>query len=206
MNTMHRICDFADVTTPTVPVDFPESDWKMLLTEPNREMTTQANLVIRHVPFYLPTMLSVGRIAARARNPSIDATVVRPLFPGVIFIATAVAEAYDDLIRRTPGVLSPAKPYIRFGEHAAILSPQGMQAIRYIEAGEREMYCRARARPTPGYVPKVGDSVRVLVNQVLGGYGGTVAEVDDAGRITVLMDIMKRTVRVKMTRDQVDAV
>jgi hypothetical protein len=58
----------------------------------------------------------------------------------------------------------------------------------------------------PVYTPKVGEEVRFMVDEVLGGRRGTVADIDDEGRISLLMEIMKRTVRVKTTADRIEPV
>jgi len=58
----------------------------------------------------------------------------------------------------------------------------------------------------PAYLPNVGDAVRFLVDEVLGGQRGVVADVDDDGRISLLMEIMKRTVLVKTTADRIEPV
>jgi hypothetical protein len=184
----------------------PEASYLVLQTEPGREMTAQANLVIRKVPFYLPTILRAARISARSHAAGDDhPDVAVPLFPRTILISEKVVEAKGVCIRSTPGILS--NPFMKFGESFAFLRPLAMRVIQYIEAGEREMYFRQRERKNaPAYMPKIGETVSFLVDEVLGGRRGTVAEVDDEGRISLLMEIMKRTVRVKTTADRIEPV
>lgn len=191
------------------PVDLTPEDgasYLILQTEPGREMTAQANLIMRKVPFYLPTILRSARIPARKHAACDDhPDVAVPLFPRTILISEKVIAAKEVTIRSSPGMLS--NPFLRFGDRFAILRPLAMKVIQYIEAGEREMYYRAKGRKNvPFLLPKVGDAVRFMVDEVLGGHRGIVADVDDDGRISLLMEIMKRTVRVKTTADRIEPV
>jgi transcription antitermination factor NusG len=183
-----------------------DASYFILQTEPGREMTAQANLILRRVPFYLPTILRSARISARRHAAGDDhPDVAVPLFPRTILISEKVVAAKEGRIRSTPGILS--NPFMRFGEYFAVLRPVAMQAIHYIEAGEREIYYRQKSRKNqPIYIPKVGETVSFMVDEVLGGRRGTVAEIDDEGRISLLMEIMKRTVRVKTTADRIEPV
>lgn len=209
---LYKIGDFVGFVPIDEPIDLtpdPQAVYLWLQTEPGREMTAQANLIIRKVPFYLPTMLRPARLPARAHQASEDhPDVLAPLFPRTIFISTKVVEAKERCIRTAPGMLP--NPFVRFGEDFAMLQPRAMQAIQYIEAGERELYYRSKKRKrspnVPAYIPNIGEEVSFLVEEALGGKRGTVADVDVDGRITILMEIMKRTVRVKTTSDRIEPV
>lgn len=206
---LYKIGDFVGFVPIEEVIDLtpdPDARYLWLQTEPGREMTAQANLIIRKVPFYLPTMLRPARLPARSHQAGDDhPDVLAPLFPRTIFISEKVMEAKERTIRSTPGMLS--NPFVRFGDEFAMLRPIAMQAIQYIEAGERELYYRQRKRKNvPLYIPNVGEQVSFLVEEVLGGQRGTVADVDEDGRITILMEIMKRTVRVKTTSDRIEPV
>ncbi|WP_257165215.1 transcription termination/antitermination protein NusG [Bradyrhizobium sp. SRS-191] len=185
------------------PVDARE--WLVLMTEPNREMTAQANLVLRKIPFYLPTIYRAGRISARRQAAGAEhPDVVVPLFPGILFVpADRDFDRNYQALCLTPGMRS--HPLMRFGEHEAYLRPIAMEAVRRIEASERDAYLRAKGRKT-GYLPKVGDEVSVLVDEVLGGMKGRVDAVDERGRITLLTELMRRTVRVKLNANQIEPV
>lgn len=185
----------------------PNDIYFWLQTEPGREMTAQTNLIIRKVPFYLPTILRSARLPTRQHDARQDhPDVAMPLFPRTIFISAKVMEAKARAIRSTPGMCS--WPYVQFGEEFATIKPLAMRAIQYIEAGERELYLWKKKRPKtlPAYIPDVGEEVMFLVGEVLGGQRGTVSEVDDDGRISILMEIMKRTVHVKTTADRIEPV
>lgn len=206
---LYKIGDFVGFVPIEEVIDLtpdPDAWYLWLQTEPGREMTAQTNLIIRKIPFYLPTVLKPARIAAHKHAEGEDhPDVALPLFPRTIFISTKVFELKERFIRSTPGMLS--NPCVRFGEEFAMLRPLAMQTIQYIEAGERELYYRKRKRKNaPLYIPNVGEEVSFLVEEVLGGQRGTVADVDDDGRITILMEIMKRTVRVKTTSDRIEPV
>jgi transcription antitermination factor NusG len=184
----------------------PDASYYVLQTEPGREMTAQANLVLRRVPFYLPTILRAARLSARRHAAGEDhEDVAVPLFPRTILISEKVVAVKERIICSTPGMLS--EPFMMFGECFARLRPFAMQVIQYIEAGEREVYYRAKGRKgAPVYMPKVGEAVKFMVDEVLGGRRGTVADIDDDGRISLWVEIMKRTVRVKTTADRIEPV
>lgn len=206
---LYEIGQFVGYVPVEEPVDLtpdPNASYYVLQTEPGREMTAQANLIMRKVPFYLPTVLRLARVSSRRVAAGDDRPdVAVPLFPRVILFAEKVVAAKGRTISSTPGMLS--NPFMMFGDAFAICRPLAVQAIQYIEAGERELYWRAKGRKAPsGYMPKVGDNVSFLVEEVLGGQRGVVADVDDEGRISLLMEIMKRTVRVKTTADRIEPV
>ena len=207
--TTYEIGQFVGFVPIEEPVDLTPDLGKphyWLQTEPGREMTAQANLVMRKIPFYLPTILKSARIPARQHAAGEDhPDIALPLFPRTIFFTEKVLVAKEMAIRSTPGMLS--NPFVMFGERFAVLRPHHVQAIRYIEAGERELYLRAKGRKNmPTYIPRIGETVSFIVDEVLGGRRGTVADIDDAGRITLLVELMKREVRVKTTADRIEPV
>ncbi len=204
--------DIFDEIKPEPPLDlthFPETRWLIVQSEPGREMTLAGNLTLRRVPFYMPTFVKSARIDSRIYKPGMERPDVhRPLFPGLIFVTEQVAAAAWSTIACAYGV-SYSRPFMEFGPGLAFVYPDQMEIIRGIEQIERETYLAKRNADAAGKVVirfSVGDKVRVRLNQMFGGKVGAIGEIDDAGRITVLMDIMKRKVRVRMTRDQVEAV
>jgi transcription antitermination factor NusG len=209
MVTTYKIGDFVDFVPREPAIDLTSeqaSRWYIVQTEPGREMTAQANLLIRKVPFYLPTMLKPARLPKRLHQAKVEhPDIIRPLFQGVLFVAEPVIAARYETIARTPGIC--ARPLWRFGESVAVLTPSSMQVIRYIEAGEKELYLRQKGRaPKSCYLPKVGDEVTILLNEITGSLRGRISEVDARERITILVDLMKRQVRVHATADQITPV
>ncbi|MGJ5149853.1 transcription termination/antitermination protein NusG [Bradyrhizobium sp. HKCCYLR1023] len=202
---MQKIEPFvASVATVSVGAARADGEHYVLLTEGNREMTAQANLTLRGVRFYLPTIYRAARISARLQAQGAEHPDVHiPLFPRTLFIAGDELDRHYRTICSTPGMLP--RPVMRFGDQEAILPPREMNVIRYIEAGERECYMRAKGK-APEYLPAVGEEVRVIVDEVLGGLRGRVAEVDERGRITLLAEVMKRMARVKVTASQIEPV
>ncbi|MGJ4971037.1 transcription termination/antitermination protein NusG [Bradyrhizobium sp. HKCCYLRH1073] len=184
----------------------PDQCYFVLLAEPKRELTAQANLRIRRVPFYLPTIFRAARISAKAYAQRIDRPdVALPLFPRMLFVAEDVVGRMLPLIRTAPGMQS--SPFLIFGERAAVVRPLGMQVIQTIETREREkFFARRRKSEPPSWLPEIGQDVKFLLDDVLGGFSGKVSDVDDKGRLTILTEIMKRTVRVHATVNQVEPV
>ncbi|MDO9441371.1 MAG: transcription termination/antitermination NusG family protein [Beijerinckiaceae bacterium] len=197
--------DFVAVEKPLDLTAQQEGDWYVIQTKPGREMTAQANLVLRRVPFYLPVILKPARISHRAHQagaPHPDVPV--PLFPGLIFVSASVVDRCFGLISTTPGISS--RPFWTCNEALALLRPDGMRMVRYIEAGERVLYERRKPLPKSAYEPAIGDAVEVLLTKFTGSVSGRVSEVDERGRITLLVEIMKRQVRVHATADQITPV
>src|ERR1700761_431016 len=96
------------------PIDLtPDGDaeYLWLQTEPGREMTAQANLLLRKIPFYLPTILRPARLPTKKHLAKEDhPDVMLPLFPRSIFVSTWVMAAKEMAIRTTPGMQS--NPFI----------------------------------------------------------------------------------------------
>lgn len=190
----------------------PDVCYFVMLAEPNRELTAQANLIIRHVPFYLPTIFRAGRLRARDHEAGLThPDIAVPLFPRMIFVAESVVQQMLGLIRSTPGM--QRDPFLTFGNKPdgsrqfALVRPLAMRAIQVIEAEERQKYfSRKRKGAAPSWIPEVGQEVRFLVDEVLGGLQGKVDEVDDKGRIAIFTELMKRTVRVHATSNQIEPV
>ncbi|WP_315759726.1 hypothetical protein, partial [Bradyrhizobium sp. SZCCHNRI2007] len=67
-------------------------------------------------------------------------------------------------------------------------------------------FARRRKSEPPSWLPEIGQDVKFLLADVLGGFSGKVSDVDDKGRLTILTEIMKRTVRVHATANQVEPV
>src|SRR5262249_42765021 len=150
----------------------PYRDYFVMLTEPNREMTAQANLIIRRIPFYLPTIFRVARISQRdMRQGRERPDVPIALFPGLIFIATEVlTDELHQRITSAPGIRKD--PFLRFGvgrdgaPQFAIVTPRAMAVIQDIEASERDRYfARKRKHRSATWTPEVGQEVRVLVDE-----------------------------------------
>lgn len=201
-----EIGQFVDFVAVDKPIDIAPTQacrWLVLLTEPNREFTTTANLMLRKVPFYVPTYTKAGRLPLRLhRAGKTHPEVVRPIFAGMVFVPQIVVEANEDLVRSAYGVVS-SHPFMRFGDEIAIIRPEVMEIIHGVELTERERYLASKGRR--GIRFQVGDEVRAAVGELLGGRGGTIEHIDDHGRITLLMEIFKRKVRVHLTQDQVEA-
>lgn len=175
----------------------PDENYVVLLAEPNREMTAQANLIIRRVPFYMPTIFRMGRLSPRLVAMGADRPDVPiPLFPRVLLVPELEVDYHFELIRTAPGMLS--HPFMRFGERVAMLRPLDMQVVKAIEASERHRYLSRKNRlGDGGWMPEIGDEVRFLMDDVLSGITGTVSDIDDNGRITVLTELLKRATPVK---------
>jgi transcriptional antiterminator RfaH len=166
-----------DPASALTEVTYRSAAWYVLRTQPHRERVAQQCLVERHVTSYLPLILQWPRPAA--------GNATRPMFPGYLFVRTALAEQ-SMRIERTPGV----KAFVRFGADPA--------------AVDEEVIAVLRSRESPDGLIRYDQHVQEdsEVRVVRGPFCGLTAIVEQRlparERIRVLMHILQRTTRVEL--------
>ena len=124
--------------------------------------------------------------------------VMRPMFPGYMFVNQSL-KGWEAL-RTTPGMRA-VNTLLMVDGHLAVL-PDG--EIDRIAAKERELLSRAISPQT--VLPyEVGDTVRIVDGPWQGFYG-EIENLDDSGRITLLMDIFRRKARVFTSHKHLSAI
>lgn len=156
--------------------------WALARVDLNREMTIAGMMTGRGVSAYMPTFPRI-RVAHGRRSEKL-----LPLFPGILFIPD-----FQMARRSEVSAVQGFIDFVRFGEPLGRLPAHDMTQIRRIEQVLR--------------IPrsKRGEVVRVVEGAFL-GFEGEIEGLDDAGRLTVLMDFMERKVRVHLSDQQVEAV
>ena len=163
--------------TPAMPASTPR--WFVAHTQPNAEARAVYNLEHQGFATYMPRYLKRRRHARR-----VDIVPV-PVFPRYVFVAIDLSRQRWLSIRSTIGV----SRLVCQGD-APLAVPCGVVEApqsRHAEAGF------VRLLPPPGL--RAGDKVRVLgcaFEEAL----GLLEEVTDEQRVTILLDLLGRKVRV----------
>ena len=131
---------------------------------------------------YLP------RYRKEIRHARKTSTVLRPLFPGYVFVRMDIAQQRWRAINGTVGVIS----LVQFGGAPHPLNDAVIDAIRDREDG-------GLVSLAPDGLKK-GDRVRVREGAFV-EHTALLAEVSDDMRVILLLDLMGREVRVTMRRD-----
>jgi transcriptional antiterminator RfaH len=161
--------------------------WIVVNTYPHKEATAAANLNNQGFGTYFPLVRKRVRHARKTRD------VLRPLFPGYVFVDTGAAAAIWRPVLSTVGV----RALVRSGDEPSRLDGLFIAALRSREIDG------AIAAIAPMYRP--GQQIQIAH----GPFDGTVATIihlDEKDRLVVLMDILNRPVRVQLDARQVSPV
>ena len=147
-------------------------------TQPHKERAVIDNLGRQGYEGYCPKIV---RRVSHARKIS---SVLRPLFPGYLFVALDVERQGWSAIGSTIGV----RRVIKFGDRPALIGSGFVQSLKSREVDG------AIARPENPY--RIGDDVR-LHGTAFDGVIAKIVELGDNDRITVLLGLLQRTVTMK---------
>jgi transcriptional antiterminator RfaH len=161
--------------------------WAVVNTQPHREHIAVDNLQRQEFIPYCPLVKRRHRHARRATD------VLRPLFPGYLFV-----KINPDLTRWRP-MLSTfgVRSVVRCGEEVSLLDDAFVQAIRARETDG------IISRPASPY--QIGQEVRVS-GGAFDGLVATIIEMHERDRLTVLMQLLSRMVKVRLDERQVTSV
>ena len=163
-----------------------DSHWVVASIHPHKERLALENLGRQGFHAYCP------RIRRRVRHARRLQDVLRPLFPGYIFIRLNPQVEPWRSIGSTFGV----RNLICFGERPGTIPDQFVAGIQATEEGGAVAIPAARESYAPG------EKVR-LREGPFEGLIATVLSAGDCDRITVLMDLLKRSVRVRVALNEV---
>lgn len=150
--------------------------WIVATTHPHSEDIAREHLERQGFAVYCP-MIRKRRSHARRVE-----TVLRPLFPGYIFVHLAPERGVWRPIQSTTGVRS----VVRFGEEPAVLDTAFIAAL---QAREED---GAVIRPPEPF--EVGQQVQIEGGP-LDGLLARILTLNDRDRITVLLEVMNRGVK-----------
>lgn len=149
-------------------------------THPHREQFASENLIRQGYTPYCPRLVTRVTHARKTRD------VLRPMFPGYLFVAFDSAIQQFSPVNSTFGV----RRVVKFGERPALLDGNFVQALRQREVDG------AIIRPAHPY--SVGDPVK-LRGSSFDGVIAKIVELADNDRVVVLFDLLQRP--TKLTTD-----
>jgi len=161
-------------------------NWIVASTHPHKERVAVENLGRQGFHAYCP------RIRKRIHHARRMQQVLRPLFPSYVFIKLNPHLEQWRSIASTFGV----RNLIRFGEKPATVPDQFLAGLLATEDSGAVTIPRARDSYQPG------EKVRMREGP-FDGLIATVLSAGESGRIVVLMDLLRRSVRVRVSIDEV---
>jgi transcriptional antiterminator RfaH len=153
--------------------------WIAVNTNPHREHIVLEHLHRQALTTYCP-MIRKHRSHARRVE-----TVLRPLFPGYLFVQATAALKWRPILT-THGVRS----VVRTGDDPSFMDGALIAGLKAREIDG------AVVRPPSPY--RVGQEVRIAGGP-FDGFIATILELDEKERLLVLLDVMHRGIKVKLS-------
>lgn len=162
------------------------TSWYVVFTQPNGEEIASRHLQRQGFDTYLPRRLALRRHARKQER------VARPLFPRYMFVALDVCTQRWRAVHSTVGV---SRLVCRGDAPAAV--PDGV--VEKLIAQEDENGCVR-------FVPRFqrGDRVRIL-DGAFADLFGLYEDMTDSQRVTLLLELLGRKVRVMLAPEQLEA-
>lgn len=157
----------------------PTASWICINTHPKKEDLALDNLSRQGFEAYCP------RFQKRVRHARQTRDVLRPLFPGYVFVAVHRDVTRWRSCQSTYGVRS----VVHAGDRPCFLPPGFVEALRGREVAG------AVVRRVPALV--IGQRVR-LDQGPFDGMIATIVEMNDRDRLVVLMELLSRRVRISV--------
>jgi transcriptional antiterminator RfaH len=162
--------------------------WYVVQTQVNGEAKAAQNLLRQGYEVYLPRYLKRRRHARK-----VDFTA-KPLFPRYMFVAIDMATQRWRSIQSTFGVAR----LVSNGDEPATVPEGVVHALRAREDGKGFITLDSK----PAFAP--GDKVRVLAGAFMDS-AGLFSGLADHDRVSILLDMLGRKVRVLLDADMVAA-
>jgi transcriptional antiterminator RfaH len=153
--------------------------WIVVNTQAHRERTALDNLARQEFATYCPLVRKRVRHARRTQD------VLRPLFPGYVFVQV------DPDLRRWRPILSTmgVRRVVCAGDKPSLLAEDFIAGLKAREVDG------AVARPVAPY--EIGQKVRIM-GGAFDGLIASILDLDEKERLVVLMDILNRPTRVRI--------
>ena len=157
----------------------PPSTWIVVNSQPHREHIALENLARQAFQAYCPMMRTRVRHARRTLD------VLRPLFPGYLFV-----RVNPDLQRWRPILATyGVRKLVCCGDRPGFLDEGFVEGLKSREIGG------AIVRPASSY--EAGQQVK-MVGGAFDGLIATILECDEKDRLVVLMDLLNRPTKVRV--------
>lgn len=158
--------------------------WFAICCKPRQELIAQENLLRQGYHVYLPRI----QVRKRRRGKWIDAIEV--FFPRYIFIRVDIAQRSISPIRSTRGVVG----IVRFGGQPAVVPDEVINTLLQRENPDSGLHQDNR----PLFC--AGEPVK-LVEGPLAGMEGIFAQEDGEERAIVLLELLGKTNKIRVSRD-----
>ena len=161
--------------------------WVVVNTHPHKEAFAIENLQRNEFPAYCPL------VCKRIRHARREQDVLRPLFPSYVFAQI------DTTIHRWRSISSTfgVRSLICCGERLSFLNDEFIRSLKAREVDG------AIVRPDSPYV--AGQQVKVS-GGAFDGLVATIIEMDEKDRLVVLMNLLNRSVKVRLEANNVVAI
>jgi transcriptional antiterminator RfaH len=163
------------------------ASWAVVNTHPHKERLALENLERQEFRAYCPL---IRRRRSHARRVS---EVLRPLFPGYLFVKINPELQQWRPILSTVG----ARTLVRCGDQPSTIEDGFIRSLRAREVDG--------VITRPGSPHQIGQEVR-LAGGVFEGLVATIIDMDERDRLTVLMDLLNRPVKVKVAERHISPV
>ena len=154
-------------------------EWFAVRVKPHKELIARAHFERQGFTVYLPKTLKTRRHARRVEE------VVRPFFPGYLFLHLAPEERRWPTISGTIGAIGP----VRFGDH---YPPVPGWLIESLQAREDEQGYISTKELELSFL-KPGNKVKIVCGD-LEGFEGVFREIRGQDRAVILIDMLRRQV------------
>lgn len=153
--------------------------WAVVQTHPNRERTALENIGRQGFKAYCPQVRKSVRHARQCRQ------VLRPMFPGYLFVRIEAAPCSPRALHSTIGVRS----VVQFGREPGAVDDSFIAALVAREVDG--------AIHLPESTYRIGQQVR-FAGGAFDDLVATIIGMDERDRLIVLMDMLNNRVRVKV--------
>ncbi len=160
--------------------------WYSAWCKPRQEAVAEDNLQRQGFHVYLPRI----RLKQRRRRHWVD--IVEALFPRYLFIRIDPFRDSAAPVRSTRGVVG----LVRFGREPAVVPDAVMDALLHCEDAASGLHQDNRP------IFCAGDRVK-LVDGPLAGMDGIFAQEDGDKRVSVLLELLGKTNKIRVSRDSV---
>ena len=157
--------------------------WFVVCTKAQMEDRAIWHLKNQGFDVYMP------RYRKQIRHARKTQTVLRPLFPGYVFVSMGVSQQRWRSINGTVGVIS----LVQFGKEPAVMTSEMIDVIRARE-DQKGVVCLA-----PDNLQK-GDKVRIREGSFT-DFDSIIDEVSDKKRVFLMLELMGRGVRISVPTD-----
>lgn len=164
--------------------------WAVAMTHPAKEALAEQHLARQQLESYCPRTIKRIRKGRRFEN------VIRPLFPGYLFVRVEPQRQHWRPILSTFGV----RTLVHFGDQIGLIDDRFVACLKAREVNGVVVRSAPIAEPSEAYRP--GQQVQ-LNGGPFDGAVVTILSVEEKDRLLVLLDLLEHGVRTKVCVDQV---